>query len=127
MIWRKLLHTPINPFKAIRSSRQLGPCDRSSSIRLRPSGGEIISKMAREAREDAERSLTLDPTLAGLRSARMDKSGLRVGLDGARKDLKKAAELQPGSALVLSYRAYLYECLGELDEAIAVTEEASPL
>jgi tetratricopeptide (TPR) repeat protein len=35
--------------------------------------------------------------------------------------------LQPGSAVVLSYRAYLYQCTGRLDEAIALTGEASTL
>lgn len=95
----------------------------SSSI-----GWRDHQQTAREAREDAERSLTLDPTLAsGYVALAWIKVGYEWDWDGARKDLKKAAELQPGSALVLSYRAYLYECLGELDEAIAVTEEASAL
>ena len=93
----------------------------SSSI-----GWRDHQQTAREAREDAERSLALDPTLAsGYVALAWIKVGYEWDWNGARKDLKKAAELQPGSALVLSYRAYLYECLGELDEAIAVTEEAS--
>jgi tetratricopeptide (TPR) repeat protein len=47
--------------------------------------------------------------------------------ESAEASLKKAASLEPGGAEVLSYRSYLYEALGRLDEAIALTERATVL
>jgi tetratricopeptide (TPR) repeat protein len=46
---------------------------------------------------------------------------------GAEASLKKASELDPGNLTALSYRAYLYECRGQIDEAIALTEQAKSL
>jgi TolB-like protein/DNA-binding winged helix-turn-helix (wHTH) protein/Flp pilus assembly protein TadD len=81
-----------------------------------------------EARDNAERAIALDPNSAsGYLALAWLKTGYGWDWDGADTALKKAADLQPGSAVVLSYRAYLYECLGRLDEAIALTQEASIL
>jgi TolB-like protein/DNA-binding winged helix-turn-helix (wHTH) protein/Flp pilus assembly protein TadD len=81
-----------------------------------------------EARENAEKAIALDARLAaGYLALGWVKLGYEWDWDGADAALKKAANLQPGSAVVLSYRAYLYECLGRLDEAIALTQEASIL
>jgi len=82
----------------------------------------------REAREDAQRAIALDPNSAfGYVALAWVKIGYEWDWQGADEALKKAASLQPGSAEVLSYRAYLYECLGRLDEAIALTKEADAL
>jgi TolB-like protein/DNA-binding winged helix-turn-helix (wHTH) protein/Flp pilus assembly protein TadD len=81
-----------------------------------------------EARENAEKAIALDArSAAGYLALGWVKLGYEWDWDGAEAALKKAANLQPGSAVVLSYRAYLYECLGRLDEAIALTQEASIL
>jgi mRNA-degrading endonuclease RelE of RelBE toxin-antitoxin system len=45
----------------------------------------------------------------------------------AETSLRKAAFLEPGSVIVLSYRSYLFEALGRLDEAIALSERATVL
>jgi TolB-like protein/DNA-binding winged helix-turn-helix (wHTH) protein/Flp pilus assembly protein TadD len=82
----------------------------------------------REARENAEKAIALDSgSAAGYVALAWVKISYAWDWHGADADLKKAADLQPGSAVILSYRAYLYECLGRLDEAIALTEEASAL
>jgi TolB-like protein/DNA-binding winged helix-turn-helix (wHTH) protein/Flp pilus assembly protein TadD len=81
-----------------------------------------------EARENAEKAIALDArSAAGYLALGWVKLGYEWDWDGSDAALKKAADLQPGSAVVLSYRAYLYECLGRLDEAIALTQEASIL
>jgi TolB-like protein/DNA-binding winged helix-turn-helix (wHTH) protein/Flp pilus assembly protein TadD len=81
-----------------------------------------------EARDNAEKAIALDArSAAGYLALGWVKLDYAWDWDGADTALKKAADLQPGSALVLSYRAYLYECLGRLDEAIALTQEASIL
>lgn len=81
-----------------------------------------------EARDNAEKAIALDArSAAGYLALGWVKLDYEWDWDGADAALKKAADLQPGSALVLSYRAYLYECLGRLDEAIALTQEASVL
>jgi TolB-like protein/DNA-binding winged helix-turn-helix (wHTH) protein/Flp pilus assembly protein TadD len=81
-----------------------------------------------EARENAEKAIALDEkSAAGYLALGWVKLGYEWDWDGADAALKKAADLQPGSAVALSYRAYLYECLGRLDEAIALTQEASIL
>jgi len=46
---------------------------------------------------------------------------------GSAASLKKAVALEPGNLTALSYRAYLYDCRGQIDEAIALTEQAKPL
>jgi tetratricopeptide (TPR) repeat protein len=75
-----------------------------------------------------EKAIALDGTSpACYLSLGWVKLGYEWDWDGADAALKKAADLQPGSAVVLSYRVYLYECLGRLDEAIALTQEASVL
>jgi TolB-like protein/DNA-binding winged helix-turn-helix (wHTH) protein/Flp pilus assembly protein TadD len=81
-----------------------------------------------EARDNAEKAIVLDArSAAGYLALGWVKLAFEWDWDGADAALKKAADLQPGSAIVLSYRAYLYECLGRLDEAIALTQEASVL
>jgi TolB-like protein len=81
-----------------------------------------------EARDNAGKAIALDSrSAAGYLALGWVKLDYAWDWDGADAALKKAADLQPGSALVLSYRAYLYECLGRLDEAIALTQEASIL
>jgi TolB-like protein/DNA-binding winged helix-turn-helix (wHTH) protein len=81
-----------------------------------------------EARDNAEKAIALDAnSAAGYLALGWVKLDYEWDWSGADAALKKAANLQPGSAIVLSYRAYLYECLGRLDEAIALTQEASIL
>ncbi len=82
----------------------------------------------REALKDAEKAIALDKNLAsGYVALAWVKINFEWDWDGAESALRKAGTLQPGSAVVLSYRAYLYQCTGRLDEAIALTGEASTL
>jgi tetratricopeptide (TPR) repeat protein len=95
----------------------------AATIGLRDHEGSFL-----QARENAEKAIALDAkSAAGYLALGWVKLGYEWDWDGADAALKKAADLQPGSAVVLSYRAYLYECLGRLDEAIALTQEASIL
>ena len=81
-----------------------------------------------EARRAAERAIALDPQLAAdYVSLAWVQLSYEWDWAGADASLKKAAELNPGDLTVLSYRAYLYECRGEIDEAIAMTQQAEPL
>ena len=81
-----------------------------------------------EARRAAERAIALDPQLAAdYVSLAWVQLSYEWDWAGADASLKKAAELDPGNLMVLSYRAYLYECRGEIDEAIAMTQQAETL
>ena len=81
-----------------------------------------------EARRDAEEAVALDPNLA---AGYVAVAWVALNYDWdwgvAETSLGKAALLEPGSVIVLSYRSYLYEALGRLDEAIALTERATVL
>jgi tetratricopeptide (TPR) repeat protein len=79
----------------------------------------------REARADAERAIALDPNLAA--------PYLALGIvqilsdwdwDAAAASLKKAAELEPGSADVPRIQSYLARTLGRLDQAIALYQQS---
>ena len=73
----------------------------------------------RQAREDAQRAIALDPTLP---SAYLALGYIQLSYDwdwsGAETSGRKAAELEPGSADVLRYQSSLNEALGRLPEAI---------
>jgi TolB-like protein/DNA-binding winged helix-turn-helix (wHTH) protein/Flp pilus assembly protein TadD len=81
-----------------------------------------------EARKAAEHAISLDPQLAAdYVSLAWVQLSYEWDWAGAEASLKKAAELDPGNLTVLSYRAYLYECMGKIDEAIAMTEKVAVL
>jgi len=82
----------------------------------------------RQARHDADQAIALDPNLvSGYLALALVQENYEWDWDGTEASLKKATELQPGNASILSYRSYLYECLGRLDEAIALTDRAVTL
>lgn len=82
----------------------------------------------RQARQAADQAIALDPDLvSGYLALAMVQENYEWDWDGAEASLKRATQLQPGSASILSYRSYLYECLGRLDEAIALTDRAVAL
>jgi TolB-like protein/DNA-binding winged helix-turn-helix (wHTH) protein/Flp pilus assembly protein TadD len=82
----------------------------------------------RQARHDADRAIALDPNLvAGYLALALVQENYEWDWDGAETSLKKATQLQPGNTSILSYRSYLYECMGRLDEAIALTDRAVAL
>jgi len=81
-----------------------------------------------EALRDAEKAIALDKNLAaGYIALAWVKINYEWDWKGAEDALKTAGVLQPGSAVVLSYRAYLYQCTGRIDEAIALTSQATSL
>jgi tetratricopeptide (TPR) repeat protein len=82
----------------------------------------------REARDDAEWAIALDPTLA---SAYLVLVKTQINCDwnwdAANTSLTKAAALQPGSVEVFRIRSYLFRVLGNLDQAIKLYEQAVAL
>jgi TolB-like protein/DNA-binding winged helix-turn-helix (wHTH) protein/Tfp pilus assembly protein PilF len=79
----------------------------------------------RKARDDAERAITLDPTLA---SAYVALATTQIyydwDWDAADASLTKAAALEPGNVEVFRIRANLSKVLGHLDQAIKLYEQA---
>jgi TolB-like protein/DNA-binding winged helix-turn-helix (wHTH) protein/Tfp pilus assembly protein PilF len=82
----------------------------------------------RKARDDAERAIELDPTLA---SAYLALARTQIyhdwDWDSADASLTKAAALEPGSAEVFRMRSYLSRVLGNLEQAIELYEQAVAL
>ena len=82
----------------------------------------------REARDDAERAIALDPTLA---SAHLALAGTQISCDwdweAANTSITQAAALEPGSVEVLRIRSYRSRVLGNLDQAITLSEQAVAL
>jgi TolB-like protein/DNA-binding winged helix-turn-helix (wHTH) protein/Flp pilus assembly protein TadD len=72
----------------------------------------------RKAREDAERAIALDPTLA---SAYLALATTQIFYDwdwgAGNTSLTKAAELEPGSVEIFRLRSYLSRVVGNLDQA----------
>ncbi|HTF72050.1 MAG TPA: tetratricopeptide repeat protein, partial [Edaphobacter sp.] len=86
------------------------------------------SENFREARDDAERAVALDPNLASAYLA-LATTQLLYGWDwdAANTLIAKAEILEPGSDEVLRSRARLLRTLGNLDEAIKLYEQAITL
>ena len=82
----------------------------------------------RNARDDAERAIALDPSLA---PAYLALARTQVyydwDWDAANTSLTKAAALEPGSVEVFRMRSYLARVLGNLDEAVKLYEQAVAL
>lgn len=79
----------------------------------------------RQAREDAEQAIALDPrSAAGYLALANVRFTYDFDWDGAEAALNKAAALEPGSADVLSLRAGLAEASARLDEAIELWKHA---
>ncbi|MDT7814577.1 MAG: hypothetical protein QOJ42_4493 [Acidobacteriaceae bacterium] len=86
------------------------------------------TKAFRNARDDAERAIELDPTLA---SAYLALAATQISCDwewdAANTSITKATALEPGSVEVLRMSSYLSRILGNLDQAIKLYEEAVAL
>jgi len=82
----------------------------------------------RRARNDAERAIALDPTLA---SAYLALARVQVfydwDWDAGNTSLTKAAELEPGSVEIFRIRSYLSRVAGNLDQAIKLYKQAIAL
>ena len=82
----------------------------------------------RKARNDAERAIALDPTLA---SAYLALARTQIfydwDWDAADTSLAKAAALEPGSVEIFRVRSHLSLILGNLDQAITLYEQAVAL
>lgn len=82
----------------------------------------------RQAREDAQHAVALDPNLA---SAYLALGDIQASYDwdwsGAEASRKKAARLKPGSADVLRYESLVCEALGRLPEAIEFQKRAAAI
>src|SRR5258708_3833696 len=82
----------------------------------------------RKARNDAERAIALDPTLA---SAYLALARTQIfcdwDWDAADTSLTKAAALEPGSVEIFRIRSYRSRVLGNLDQAIRLYEQAVAL
>jgi TolB-like protein/Flp pilus assembly protein TadD/predicted Ser/Thr protein kinase len=71
-----------------------------------------------------DQALVLDPDLAEAHSRLARLRRLRWDFKGADQSIKRALELAPGSAFVISYAAGLASTLGRFDEAIALQKRA---
>jgi tetratricopeptide (TPR) repeat protein len=82
----------------------------------------------RNARDDAERAIALDPSLAPAYLA-LARTQIYYDWDwdAADTSLTKAAALEPGSVEVFRMRSYLARALGNLDEAIMLYQQAVAL
>jgi TolB-like protein/DNA-binding winged helix-turn-helix (wHTH) protein/Flp pilus assembly protein TadD len=82
----------------------------------------------RKARDDAERAIALDPTLA---SAYLALARTQIfcdwDWDAADTSITKAAALEPGSVEIFRLRSYRSRILGHLDQAIKLYEQAVAL
>jgi TolB-like protein/DNA-binding winged helix-turn-helix (wHTH) protein/Flp pilus assembly protein TadD len=87
-----------------------------------------VTEGFRRARNDAERAIALDPTLA---SAYLALATTQIDYDwdwdGANTSLRKAVALEPGSLEVFRIHSHLSLVLGNLDEAIKLEEQAAAL
>jgi TolB-like protein/DNA-binding winged helix-turn-helix (wHTH) protein len=82
----------------------------------------------RGARESAEKAITLDPRLAaGYLALALVQIDHDWDWDGANVSLRKAAQLEPGSAAVLSMQAHLARMQGHLEEAVGLYRQAIAL
>jgi TolB-like protein/DNA-binding winged helix-turn-helix (wHTH) protein/Tfp pilus assembly protein PilF len=82
----------------------------------------------RKARDDAERAIAIDPTLA---SAYLALATTQIyydwDWDAANASLTKAAALEPGDVEVFRIRSQLYKVLGHLEQAIKLYEQTVAL
>ena len=82
----------------------------------------------RRARDDAERAIALDPTLA---SGYLELANTQISYDwdwdAANTCLSKATSLEPGSPAVLNMHSHLSALVGNLVEAVKLGEQAVAL
>jgi TolB-like protein/DNA-binding winged helix-turn-helix (wHTH) protein len=82
----------------------------------------------RKARDDAERAIALDPTLASAYLA-LAKTQINCdwNWDAANASITKAGTLEPGSVEVLRIRSYRSRILGNLEQAMKLQEQVVTL
>jgi eukaryotic-like serine/threonine-protein kinase len=89
---------------------------------------DVAESYRRQARDDAEHAIALNPNLA---TAYLALGWIQMINDWdwerAAASLKKAAELEPGGVEVLRYRSALYRTLGRQDEAIELYKQVVSL
>jgi TolB-like protein/DNA-binding winged helix-turn-helix (wHTH) protein/Flp pilus assembly protein TadD len=82
----------------------------------------------RRARNDAERAIALDPTLAsGYLALANTQISYDWDWDAANTCVSKAASLEPGNPEVFDMRSHLSLLMGNLDEAVKLGEQAVAL
>ncbi|MEO8167532.1 MAG: protein kinase [bacterium] len=91
-------------------------------------GFKPVDESFRKAREEAEKALTLDSNFA---DAYSQMGWIKRGYDwdwtGADKSYRRALELEPGDASIITNAAVLAATLGRLDEAIKLNRHAIEL
>jgi serine/threonine protein kinase/Tfp pilus assembly protein PilF len=114
--------------QAIKSDAQYAPAWalRAAVLNTMAQVGVVDNEQGfREARADAERAIAIDPNLAAPYLAlAIVQIFSDWNWDAAAASLKKAAQLEPGSAEVPRIQSYLARTLGHLDEAIALLQRA---
>jgi TolB-like protein/DNA-binding winged helix-turn-helix (wHTH) protein/Flp pilus assembly protein TadD len=82
----------------------------------------------RRSRDDAERAIALDPTLAsGYLALANTQISYDWDWDSANTCLSKAASLEPGNPEVFDMRSHLSALMGNLDDAVKLGEQAVAL
>ena len=101
---------------------------RSRVLNVMAAYGRDVVEGYRQAREDANRAIALNPDSA---DGHLALGWIQMSYDwdwgGAEASLKKAAELEPGSVEVLRYQSVLYRTLGRENDAIALYEQVAAL
>jgi TolB-like protein/DNA-binding winged helix-turn-helix (wHTH) protein len=83
-----------------------------------------VTQGYREARDDAERAIALDPnSAAACLALATNQLDYDWDWDAANSFVTRAAALEPGSTEVLRVRSNLYWVLGDLEQAIKVREQ----
>ena len=87
-----------------------------------------VTEGFRNARDDAERAIALDPdSAAGYLALARVQIYHDWNWDTASTCLTKAAALEPGSADVLRMRSYLFRVLGNPDQAVTLYKQSAAL
>ena len=91
-------------------------------------GMSNVTEGFRNARDDAERAIALDPnSAAGYLALARVQIYHDWDWDTASTCLTKAAALEPGSADVLRMRSYLFRVLGNRDQAVTLYKQSAAL
>ena len=101
-----------------------------STIKNRMAGFSLIDSTEgyRNARDNAERAIALDPNSApGYLALARIQNDYDWDWEAANSSIRKAAGLEPGSADIFRFRSYVARELGNFDEAVRLGKQAIAL
>jgi len=87
-----------------------------------------LESATKNSRRDAEKAISLDPSLAAAYLALSETQAMaQWDWQGAERSVERARELAPGDADVLGQAGFLAMCRGHLEEAAALTSQGIAL